>query len=148
MLIPKSSALFWTIGDWWDMPISIPCVHEHAPLSCPNPSWSLFAFPEDPRFRESQGILVQSFSRPPKKFFSQRLGRASFFLFLSFLRLKAYSFMGLGLLLLILSGPLLADWTLPFFKALLGFRFQYLWCFGPQHNTYDILDLNNSKKNK
>ena len=50
MLIPKSSVFFWTIGGWWDMPIFVPFVHEHAPLSSPNPNWSLFAFLEDSRF--------------------------------------------------------------------------------------------------
>ena len=50
VLISKSSAFFWTIGGWWDMPIFVSFVHEHAPLSCPNLSWSLSTFPEDPSF--------------------------------------------------------------------------------------------------
>ena len=51
--------------------------------------------------------------------------------------------MGLGLLLLILSGPWLVDWALPFFGGPFGFLdFNIYVVFGPQHNASDILDLN------
>ena len=44
--VPK--AFFWIVDDWWDMTSFVSCVHGHANLSCPNPSWFFPAFPKDP----------------------------------------------------------------------------------------------------
>ena len=117
------------------MSFIVPCVHEHASLSCPFLSWFFPALPKDP---------FPSFGNCKVFWSSHCLGSLGAFLakarlsflcfFLLSLRPRAHPFMSLGFLLPILNGPWLADWAFLIFKGPLVLDF----------NTGNILDPNTS----
>ena len=122
-LFPK--LFFWVVGSWWDMSFFVPCVYEHAFLSCLNPSWFFPAFLEDPFPSSGSSKVSWSSLFLDSLGASLTKGRAKLpLLFLPSLRPRACPFMGLRL-------------ELPFthFKWVLahGLGLSYLWgpiCFG------------------
>ena len=122
LLIPKLSAFFWTMGSWWDISTFVFCVHEHAPLSCPNPDWFLFAYLEDPRL-----LGVPRYPSPvpfwaPQQISLTRVGLSFLFPLPLFSKARTLPIHGFG------PPPTYFKWTLiggfgpcPFFEGPKGF---------------------------
>ena len=116
------------------MSFFVPCIHEHAFLSCPNPSWFFPALSENPLLgsgnsKVSQSSLFLGFLGAPFKKDWTKL----FLLFLPSLRPRTCPFIGLSFILLILNESQLTDWTFLIFEGPFALGF----------NTCNILDLNN-----
>ena len=115
------------------MSFFVPCVHEHASLSCPFFNWFLPVLPKDPL--PSSGNCKVSWSGlclGTLGAFLTKAGSSFLCFFLLSLRPRAHPFMSLGFLLPILNGRWHTDWAFLIFEGPLVMDF----------NTCNILDLN------
>lgn len=116
------------------MSFFIPCVHEHASLSCPPLSRFCSALPKDPfpSFCRSMVSRSNLYLGSLGVFFTK--ARLSFlYSFRLSLRPMALLFMRLGFHLPILNGPWFTDWAFLILEVPLILDF----------NTCNMLDLNN-----
>ena len=99
------------------------CVREHASLSCPNPSWLLSTYLEDPRL-----LRVPRHPSPvPFWFPLQGLGWASFFPFSLFSKAQSLPIHEFG------PPPTYLKWALNFDFVMFWALIYALWYFRPKH---------------